>query len=234
MDLNPDVHKQAARRASPYSSRIAHSLGRCRKARWTLCSPAIFWSICRTKSAVSAVLSHAYRCLKPGGHLIAMGPNIKYVPGAYWDFFDHYVPLTELSLAEGAVAMRLRDRNTDGRFLPYTMAHGATGTRSGCCGCIWLCRSSGRIFGKQFLVVGRKPGNACTRHRPIFVAASVLLLAGCAKPPAKPVEDLGGGQNVSQFKLTSLRGTRNGDRLNVRATVGDGLRPDRSRAFTSE
>jgi len=33
------------------------------------------------KAAVSKVLSHSCRCLKPGGRFIAMGPNIKYVPG---------------------------------------------------------------------------------------------------------------------------------------------------------
>ena len=36
-----------------------------------------------------------------GGRLIAMGPNIKCVPGAYWDFFDHTMSrLTELSMKE--------------------------------------------------------------------------------------------------------------------------------------
>lgn len=58
---------------------------------------------------------------------------------------------------------------------------------------------------------------------PILAVTGVLLLTGCAKPPAKPVEDLGGGQNVSQFTLTSLKGTRNGDRLDVQALYGNGV-----------
>ncbi|HEY3411885.1 MAG TPA: hypothetical protein VGM51_02395 [Armatimonadota bacterium] len=57
---------------------------------------------------------------------------------------------------------------------------------------------------------------------PNLAVTGVLLLAGCAKPPAKPVEDLGGGQNVAHFKLTSLKGIRNGDRLDVQAVYGDG------------
>ena len=57
---------------------------------------------------------------------------------------------------------------------------------------------------------------------PILVATSILLLGGCAKPPAQPVTDLGGGQNAAQFKLTSLKGTRSGDRLDVQAVYGDG------------
>jgi SAM-dependent methyltransferase len=109
------------------------------------------------KAAVSAVLSHAYRCLKPGGRFIAMGPNIKYVPGAYWDFFDHYVELTDLSLAEGLSNCRFEVEKRVARFLPYTMSDGRQYP-------IWTLRmylampAVWPVFGKQFLVVGRKPG----------------------------------------------------------------------------
>ena len=60
---------------------------------------------------------------------------------------------------------------------------------------------------------------------PIFAAiaaTAALWLASCARPPAQPVEALAGGQSVAQFTLTSLQGTRNGDRLDVRAVYGDG------------
>jgi len=52
----------------------------------------------------------------------------------------------------------------------------------------------------------------------------LLLLASCNRPAARPVEDLGGGQDVTRFALTSLKGTRNGDLLEVRAVYGDGAR----------
>jgi predicted SAM-dependent methyltransferase len=42
------------------------------------------------KPSLVATLSKAFRCLKPSGRLIALGPNIKYLPGEYWDFFDHH------------------------------------------------------------------------------------------------------------------------------------------------
>lgn len=48
----------------------------------------------------------------------------------------------------------------------------------------------------------------------------VLLLAGCgAKRP--PVEDLTTHENLSLFKLHSLRGTRDGDRLQAQAVFSD-------------
>jgi hypothetical protein len=56
----------------------------------------------------------------------------------------------------------------------------------------------------------------------IVAATSLMILAACARQPARPVEDLGGGRDVSQFTLTSLKGTRNGDRLDVQAVYSDG------------
>lgn len=57
-----------------------------------------------------------------------------------------------------------------------------------------------------------------------MTAALILLaLAACRTKEFKPVEDLAGGRDVSSFALTSLKGTRDGDRLNVRAVFGGGM-----------
>jgi len=58
--------------------------------------------------------------LKKGGHLLILQPNIKYVKGAYWDFIDHKVALTDKSLIEAAVMCNLKLRVNYPRFLPYT------------------------------------------------------------------------------------------------------------------
>jgi hypothetical protein len=50
----------------------------------------------------------------------------------------------------------------------------------------------------------------------------VLLLAACGGRNIKLVEDIGGGRDVSQFTLTSLAGTRDGDKLNARAVFSKG------------
>ena len=49
------------------------------------------------KSSLGRTLEEIFRCLKPGGRLVAMGPNIRFTGGSYWDFWDHYLPLTEAS-----------------------------------------------------------------------------------------------------------------------------------------
>lgn len=155
MDLNPDVHQRAA-------EGVKVLLQDCSEP-WPLLEgelDAVFTSNflehLPNKSAVSAVLGHAFRCLKPGGRFIAMGPNIKYVPGEYWDFFDHYVALTELSLSEALSNNDFEIEVQIGRFLPYTMSTGREYPA-------WVLELylampfTWPLFGKQFLVVGRKP-----------------------------------------------------------------------------
>jgi SAM-dependent methyltransferase len=73
------------------------------------------------KPSLLSTLSEAFRCLKSGGRLIALGPNIKYLPGEYWDFFDHHTILTELSLAEALELCGFVVERTIARFLPYTI-----------------------------------------------------------------------------------------------------------------
>jgi hypothetical protein len=48
----------------------------------------------------------------------------------------------------------------------------------------------------------------------------LLMLAGCRGRDVRPVEDLVAGRDLSRFVLTSIRGTRDGDRLDVRAVFG--------------
>src|SRR5258706_16479280 len=100
-------------------NRIVPKSGRCRLEALDVVFTSNFLEHLPHKDAIRRTLLEVYRCLKPGGRFIAMGPNIKYVPGEYWDFFDHYVPLTELSLAEGLSNCGFGIERKVGRFLPY-------------------------------------------------------------------------------------------------------------------
>ena len=108
-----------------------------------------------TKAHVEETLLHAIHALRPGGRLIAMGPNIKCVHGAYWDFFDHYVALTELSMQEVLVKCGFKVEVCLEKFLPYSMSQGRTYP-------IWMLRGYLALpmvwpaFGKQFLLVAVK------------------------------------------------------------------------------
>jgi SAM-dependent methyltransferase len=76
------------------------------------------------KTALERTVQSAYRCIKPGGRLIALGPNIRYTGCAYWDFYDHYLALTDLSLIELFGKSGFEIEYARAQFLPYTMANG--------------------------------------------------------------------------------------------------------------
>jgi SAM-dependent methyltransferase len=74
------------------------------------------------RDAVTTVFDHAHRCLRPGGRIVCLGPNIRYMAGPYWDFFDHVVPLSDRSIAEALAVSGLRVDHAIPRFLPWTMS----------------------------------------------------------------------------------------------------------------
>lgn len=74
-----------------------------------------------SKRAVLQTLRECQRVLRPGGTLMILQPNIRYVPGRYWDYFDHHTPLTHLSMIEALRLSGLTPRRVIPRFLPYTV-----------------------------------------------------------------------------------------------------------------
>jgi len=112
-----------------------------------------------SKEDVSAVFRQTLSILKPGGRLILMGPNIRYAAQDYWDFFDHRLPLSDRSVVEGLVAAGYEIERQVPRFLPFSM-HGRKPTAN------WMIKLYlrmpllWRLFGKQFLVVARKPSES--------------------------------------------------------------------------
>jgi ubiquinone/menaquinone biosynthesis C-methylase UbiE len=72
------------------------------------------------KQQVFDTLVECHRILKPGGRLIILQPNIRFLPGSYWDFFDHHTPLTDRSLVEVLQSLGLRIQVCHPKFLPYT------------------------------------------------------------------------------------------------------------------
>jgi len=107
------------------------------------------------KLALRNTLVEAARCLRPGGKLIALGPNIKHVQGAYWDFWDHFLCLTERSLAEALENNGYKVILNHPRFLPYTTI-GAPQYPSLFIKLYLMFPLAWRIFGKQFLVVATR------------------------------------------------------------------------------
>jgi SAM-dependent methyltransferase len=156
MDLNPDARN--------YLSSDVELIEQDCSAPWPLKDKSLhvvftsnFFEHLSDKRTLGKSLDEIFRCLRPHGKLIAMGPNIKYLPGEYWDFWDHYLPLTEMSLAEGLTNRGFEIVEQIARFLPYTMVGGRAYPD------VFLkaylrMRFAWRFLGKQFVVVATKPG----------------------------------------------------------------------------
>lgn len=107
------------------------------------------------KLALKLTLLEARRCLKPGGKLIALGPNIRLVGGAYWDFWDHFLCLTDRSLSEALETNGFRIVRSVARFLPYTTVNQPQYPMLFVKAYLALPFASW-LLGKQFLVVAEK------------------------------------------------------------------------------
>jgi SAM-dependent methyltransferase len=154
MDLNPDTVQCAA----PGVRILAQNCS----LPWDMPDESLdlvftsnFFEHLYTKRDLHDTLKQAWRCLRPGARIVALGPNIRYLPGEYWDFYDHYLPLTERSLGEVMTATGFTVEQRIPRFLPYTMSRGGQPP-------VWMLslylklKFVWPVFGRQFLVVARK------------------------------------------------------------------------------
>jgi SAM-dependent methyltransferase len=108
------------------------------------------------KKTLDLFLQQVKAVLKPGGKYIILGPNLRYLPGLYWDFYDHHLGLTHLSLVE---ALRLQGFNIKlciDKFLPYT-TQGSLPTHPWLVYLYLKVPMAWKILGQQFLIVASKP-----------------------------------------------------------------------------
>lgn len=107
------------------------------------------------KAEVLATLREARRVIRPSGRLMILQPNIRFLPGEYWDFFDHHTPLSDRSLCEALRMIDMKIVVCHPRFLPYTtksrLPKASIFVR-------WYLRLPflWRLLGKQALIVAEK------------------------------------------------------------------------------
>lgn len=154
MDLNPTARDNVSKDVH-FSQQDCSSTWDVPEGYLDIVFTSNFFEHLPSKTALSDTVAQARRCLKDGGLLIALGPNVRYVGGAYWDFWDHHLPLTHESVAE---LLRLRGFQvvfSIPRFIPYTMVNQRPVPMLFVS---WYLKVPvlWKFFGKQFLVVARK------------------------------------------------------------------------------
>ena len=157
MDLNPDAPKHL-------DPKVEFLHQDC-SAPWPLAENSLdvvftsnFFEHLPNTECLNRTLAQALRCLKPGGRLIAIGPNIKYLQGEYCDFYDHHVYLTETSLGEALEIAGYEIEVITPRFLPFTMVAAPEYPMF----FVRLYLALPKLWwvrGRQFLLVARKPGD---------------------------------------------------------------------------
>ncbi len=122
MDLNPDAARFLVAGIS-FIQQDCSTRWPCDDHSLDLVFSSNFFEHLPGKNALKQTLEEAFRSLKPGGKLLAMGPNIRFLPGEYWDFWDHHLALSDRSLAEGLENCGFTILENHDRFLPYTMVN---------------------------------------------------------------------------------------------------------------
>ena len=158
VDLNPDVRTHAASFVEVHNT-PAQDLGFLGEASIDAVFVSNFFEHVREKDEILAILEECLRVLRIGGKLMILQPNIKYLTGEYWDFFDHYTPLTDKSMCEAVNIVagngQFRLVRVLDKFLPYT-------TKSRLPQFDWMiklychCPPAWRILGKQMFILAVK------------------------------------------------------------------------------
>ena len=154
VDLNPDVRKFAAD-----GIRIINESCTAVSSIPSGSVDAVFMSNflehLPSKDLVLQTLRESARMLRPGGRVIILQPNIRFLYDECWDYFDHHTALSDRSLVEGVLMAGLDPKVVVPRFLPYT-------TKSRLPQAPWLVSLylriplAWRFLGKQALVVADK------------------------------------------------------------------------------
>ncbi len=154
VDLNPDLplHAQDARAVQAPSTDMAP----VETGSVDVVFTSNFLEHLPDKAAVLHTLAECRRVLRAGGTLIVLMPNIRYLAGKYWDYFDHHTPLTHLSLVEALTIAGYEPHRVVPRFLPYTVKQRGLPKSTALLRLYLWLRPLWPMFGRQMLVVARR------------------------------------------------------------------------------
>src|SRR5262249_11120206 len=120
VDLNPDTPEHAAEGVEVLTVPLEALADALAPDSVDLAFASNVFEHLRGPDVLLTVLEASWTVLRPGGRIIVMQPNVRVLGGAFWDFFDHTLPLSERGMAEALLAAGFAIDECRARFLPYT------------------------------------------------------------------------------------------------------------------
>jgi SAM-dependent methyltransferase len=109
------------------------------------------------QDSVGTVLAKLRDAVQPGGRIAIMGPNFRYCAKTYFDCADHTVVLSHIGVEEHVYAAGFEVESVAPKFLPFSF-RGLLPPSPALTRTYLRTPAMWRLMGKQFLVIGRKPG----------------------------------------------------------------------------
>lgn len=120
LDLNPDVASFAAPEVEARVCPLGDLLDVVAAGSVDVAFASNVFEHLRSPEALLKALQTVRRALSSRGVLVIVQPNVRLTGGAFWDFLDHTLPLTEKGMTEALELTGYRVTECRARFLPYT------------------------------------------------------------------------------------------------------------------
>ncbi len=121
IDLNPDSQLFAAPNVTIFNVDILNIKDQNILAKqYDTVFVSNFFEHLNSKEDLVKVLLFCFNHLNPGGSILIIQPNFKYSVKEYYDFIDHQLPITHLSLKEVLEAIGFEISVLIPRFLPFS------------------------------------------------------------------------------------------------------------------
>lgn len=154
IDVNPDG-KRHLRDGIVFYNCSATELTRRIETKADVVFTSNFLEHLPNKAVLEDVLVQVRSILKPNGRFLILGPNLRFIPGEYWDYYDHELGLTDQSLSEVLMLKGFEIEACLDRFVPYRIKGGGLPTHPWL---VWLYLKAPiawRVLGKEFFIVAR-------------------------------------------------------------------------------
>ncbi len=155
VDLNPDTKEYAAGDVEVLTT-TSSNMNQVSDGSVDTVFTSNFFEHLPSRDELLDTLAECHRVLRTGGLIVVLMPNIRNLPGAYWDYLDHTLPLTHLSLSEALELSGFQITRVEPKFLPYTVKNKTLPPKPGLVRTYLKMPLAWRVLGKQMLVVGRK------------------------------------------------------------------------------